>query len=319
MFGYKIALLVPVTSRGSESNNFSETTLSTNLLKSLAATTKDNQHQITLFLGVDEGDRLYDGTGAMKGLKRLFQSLVPHIHLKIVRVAGAQQRIAMLWNELAQKAYTSAHDYFFVLSDDAILISDNWVDSLVNRLQGNRNFGVVSLYEHHKRAAAGSWPTFPGFHRTHVDIFGATEAFDTVFVNSYVDIWISDVYNVFNASFIVEQAAVRNIIGGEDMPRYQPFFPGWEAYVGAVERGRRIVAQFLGRHSVPTLEEFPPSVRAWCRQLASQDTITVLGDHVETESKGEWIFRWTPAQLAYGPEGFHYRDYCAQAHGCIVM
>lgn len=318
-----VALLVPVTSKGiDERVDIEDTYLFANLLKSLQDTITDSDYQnyrISLYLAVDAGDRIYDQKGAAKLLKKLFAKYIPDVSFKLVRLTGHSQKIASIWNELVHRAHSSKgqNDYYIFLSDDAIVQSKGFVGNIAKKLADNGNFGVVAFSEKHKYAEAGSWPTFPCFHRTHVDIFGAQGqgAFDSVFVNSYVDIWISDVYRAFDSAVIHPGARILNTVGGEDSPRYTPTFPGWDAYIAAVERGRRLVGAYLSGLA-------PMAERDVIPALKGRFVVPVV---VEVDTAGEvegaealLRFRWTPRELSYGPEGLHYADYCRQAPGCVL-
>lgn len=370
-----IALLVPVTSKGLDSNvEVEETYLFTNLLTSLQNTITDKDYQdfhISLYLAVDSGDLIYDQKGASKILKKLFAKYIPRVSLKLIRLDGHSQRITAIWNELVRRAYisgtnnsggraSSRNDYFLFLSDDAIVQSSGFIRNIVTQLNSNNNFGVVAFTEKHKYSETGSWPTFPCFHRTHVDIFGSDGAFDRVFMNSYVDIWISDVYRAFGAgSAVIEpKAQILNMVGGQDSPRYNPTFPGWDAYIAAVERGRRRVAMYLGTLAPTCVEDIIPALRdrfLWqgesqspsqspspsqSQVLRQQEEVNgivfvdVSGEDADSlattattaaamgdnreTQQAVYRFHWRPQDLSYGREGYHYVDYCRQAPGCVL-
>jgi len=311
-----VALLVPVTSKGFDRNIEMEYMyLFTHLVASLqvAITEADYEaYQISLYLAIDSGDSVYDRKGAGKELQKLFSSHLPRVSFKLLRLDHHSQKIAAIWNKLVQRAFSGKrpNDYFIFLSDDAVVESEGFVGNIVTTLADNNNFGVVAFHEKHKYAKAGSWPTFPCFHRTHLEIFGADAAFDPVFVNSYVDIWISDVYRAFKSDVILPEAIILNTVGGQESPRYNPTFPGWDTYIAAVERGRRRVAAYLSSLPSERIEAIP----AMYGRLTAA-TVDATG---ETEEEEEDLrFRWSPRELSYGPEGYHYADYCRQAAGCI--
>ena len=286
--GYiKIALIVPVTSRGIQASNtiaIENLPIYSYLISSMSKlqTNETNFAITTMYLGYDEGDEIYDNRKTVKALVKHFKNKVPFVSVKPIRLVGLSQRIAHIWNHLVSIAYEDGNEYFCVLSDDSLLLSKGWLHSLIQALKRNpfmSNFGTVAFFEQHKRLKPGTFPTFPVIHKTHLDIFGSQEMIHPHFANSFADPYISDLYVVFESSRIVEVAKIVNVIGGEDTPRYNPGFPGWDNYVDLVQMGRRKIAKWLNKNK-------------------------------------EGSYTWTLAKLAYGPEGIHYTDYCKVSPGC---
>ena len=293
-----VSILVPVTSRTiSPLTPIEDTFLFTNLIDSLQSAILDSEFdkfRITLYLAIDANDPIYDQNGAAKKLKVLVKAMLPKLRLKIVRLVGFSERIGHIWNELVQRAYNGGSEYFLFASDDAIMKSPGFITSITSLLDNNLHFGVVSLKEEHKYAAAGSWPTFPCFHRLHLEIFGEERAFDPIFYNSFVDIWISDVYKPFQAAIIDMNSVVVNAIGGEDVPRYNPVFPGWDVYVNSVIEGRKKVWNYLSSLQIDDKNELIPSIIQSFTPMDNKDTYKYEG------SEGLYT---------YGEEGYHYKDY----------
>lgn len=340
--------------------------------KEVAEDNNGEYYRITLYLGIDVDDPIFDATGANKRMKRSIHELFNtdstiaqqyEMNLKVVRLDPQHSggKIAHIWNELAARAYTSGTHYFITLSDDAVLQSQGWLPVVISKLRRNNNFGMVSLYEVHKIAAPGTWPTFPCYHRTHIDIFtystgqqsiptmisGSTRnslsgnillPFDPTFMNSFADIWLADVYSIFpGAASIEPMAVVHNVVGGEERPRYAPTFPGWDTYVDSVQRARRRVAAYLSVLSEGSGDDnsggghrFPHSIVQQLQQEYQQQqqehgqersTVTMTSSidgssSTSSRSSRGYRYTWTPQSLSYGPEGYHYEDYCKQAPGC---
>ena len=55
----KIGVLIPATSNGREWNNYKETYLYINTLKSFLLT-YDKEHSYTFYIGIDRNDKVYD-------------------------------------------------------------------------------------------------------------------------------------------------------------------------------------------------------------------------------------------------------------------
>lgn len=341
----KIALLVPVTSKSLPINTpIQDTYLFSNLLKSITNTLSKSElekYSISMYLGFDANDKLYDAVGSSKQIKKYVELLCPFIQLKLIRMTGSIHRIGYIWNYLTMRAYKNRNDYYIILSDDAILKSNDWISEIVLALQFNSNIGVVSFFEQHKYTTHGTWPTFPCFSNVHIEIFTDVDdsshknqivAFDPVFTNSFVDIWLSDVYIIFNCSMIVKTAIIDNAIGGEDVPRYNPIFPGWDVYVSAVERGRERVVKYFNKWSQnASTEEISqlPSVLSKFIDFPDHSPLAVCTEEseglveVNTETSLEsidhskFIKNEEKPSLAYGTEGYHFKDICRVRQTCI--
>ena len=74
--GYKIALVVPMTSRGTEMTTVDESPLWFNLFASFVESVdwRKNKHVFTFYLGFDRGDPLYDTGDAWSDLRRSFRT-----------------------------------------------------------------------------------------------------------------------------------------------------------------------------------------------------------------------------------------------------
>ena len=305
----KVALLVPVTSNKlPEDTTIDASYLFTNLLPSLQEHIGESEYEefdISLYLGIDAGDRLFDQDGARRILKQLSASFIPKIKLKIVRMIESKHQIRRIWNELAASAYKGNNEYFIYTSDDAILQSSGFVSSITTKLHDNHGFGVVAFHELHKKAAAGSWPTFPCFSRVHLEIFGASNAFDNVLLNSYTDIYISDVYKIFNSAVIDVNAIIMNLVGGEDLPRYNPAFPGWPSYIEAVVRGRKLVLKYLNSMTNVASVKLDSGVTL----LTDNVVPSIIDKVVYSEGLESYVINMMETDMIYGPEGYHYDDY----------
>lgn len=273
----KVAILVPSTSMGYTS--LDELPLLKYLLKSLTnSITSFEKLSIILYIGYDSGDPIYDNELNMSKITQLMKESIPLLEVKTVKLSGFQGKIVHIWNDLTKRAYNDGCAYYFLLGDDVVINKSDWINEMTKILRTKNsntpNLGTVAFYD----IGSPNFPTFPVFHRTHLLIFGADNAFDPYFTNTFADPWISDIYVSFNSSYIASGVSLSNIIGGVDsvknIPRYNPKHPHIENYIDLVQRGRRRIAQYL---------------------------------------KGYW----SPTMLAYGEEGLFYKKYC-EASGCIV-
>ena len=273
----KVAILVPSTSVGFAS--LDELPLLKYLVKSLVSSIDSfDKLPIILYIGYDGGDPIYDNEENLGEILQAIKSSTPLLEVKPIKLIGFQGKIVHIWNDLTKRAYNDGCEYYFLLGDDVVITTNDWVVAMINILSRKNknapNLGTVAFYD----TGNPNFPTFPVFHRTHLLIFGADNAFDPYFTNTFADPWISDIYVSFNSSFIATDIPLINIIGGVDsvknIPRYNPKHPHIENYIDLVQRGRRRIARYL---------------------------------------KGQW----SPAMLAYGEEGIFYKKYCEES-GCII-
>jgi len=292
----RVCLVVPVTSRGAageaaispDTLQFSELPILKYLVPSLIGTFGEETFQwakVTIVIGFDEGDPIYDNEDIMRQILIEINLQLPLVVVKTVKLTGLGNKVVHIWNTLIGHSYRLGADYFFCLGDDVVMLSVNWIGQMVLRLRNNAFLpllGTVAFFDEHKLEVHGTRPTFPAFHRTHLDIFGVDTAFDPIFKNQFADPWLYDVYKPFNSSVIDSNAHLYNVIGGDFLPRYEPQLPDWEGYIDAVQRGRRRVAMWV----------------------ASRSSFT--------------NYTWTPDQLVYRAGGLHYDDYCKQSPGCSL-
>jgi hypothetical protein len=277
----KVALIVPSTSKRYKSVD--ELPLLLYFMKSLDNTLAAfDTMSVVLYLGYDEGDAMYDNEVTMNEIVSTIQQRAPSLLIKPVRLSGFEGKVVYIWNGLTRIAYDDGCEYYFLLGDDVLISTFNWIPRMINILRYEskllQNFGTVAFYD----LLQPNRPTFPVFHSTHLMIFGIETAFDPYFINSYADPWISDIYVSFNSSFIAKNIKCYNAIGGEwtNIPRYVPTDVLMEDYIDKVQRARRRIAQWVGLKT-------PIS--------------------------------WNPSTLAYGEEGIYYKVICYfyRSSGCV--
>ena len=208
----KIALCVPMTSRGTDMSTVDQSPLWFNLFASFMESIDwlNNQHEYTFYLGLDRGDPLYDTGDAWSDMRRAFAKntrraltwlnfqnltqkaiLNKKLHLKLMHfedTAGAPSQVVV---GLVNQAYEDGHDYFFQVNDDTVIVSKDWVSSFIEALRSNPimpNLGITGPVDTNNDRIL----THAFAHRTHVDIFGAF--FPPAFKNWWSDDWISTVY-----------------------------------------------------------------------------------------------------------------------------
>jgi len=217
----RVAVVVPMTSRGTDMDGVEQSPLWFNLFASFLESVdwRANRHDFHFYLGFDQGDALYD-TGdawsetrsafdghARKALKWLgygnwtvkrvleadpsIPKSRPKLDLKLVHfpdTAGAPSRAV---SKMARLAVADGADYVYQLNDDTILVSKDWLRTYVEALENSPlapNLGVAGPLDTTNERIL----THAFVHRTHVNIFDGF--FPTAFRNWWSDDWISVVY-----------------------------------------------------------------------------------------------------------------------------
>jgi hypothetical protein len=129
----------------------------------------------------------------MENIITAISFFIPNIIIRPIRLTGFTGKIVHIWSDLTSRAYTDGAQYFFLLGDDVVVLTHNWMSKIIIKLHNNpvmSNFGTVAFYD----TQQPFFPTFPAFHRIHLDIFGKENAFDSFFTNTFADPWLSDVY-----------------------------------------------------------------------------------------------------------------------------
>ena len=201
-------------------------------------------------LGYDAGDSVYDDPSTLENILEACKFFVPQYRWKAIQLQNLEGKVVHIWNHLTAVAAMDGGEYFCLLADDVVIETPDWATRVMSTLTENpflTNFGTVAFFDQQQPG----FPSFPCFHRTHLEVVGDLfAAMDPIFVNSFADPWISDVYAAFNSSFIPKNIVLENKIGGNgnpQMPRYQQLRVGMEHYLDAVHRARRIAAQWLNK------------------------------------------------------------------------
>jgi len=215
----KVAFLIPSTSNGrDEWSSAQDTYLWKILCESLEKYTPD--HEIKLFIGYDEDDRIYSIAEERLKFRAKFMNFkiewFPQFHKK--------GKVTMIWNSLAYEALKQEYDYLKVLGDDIRMPNDNgWLGCFINKLKKNENIGFSAGWSNNDAI-----PTQFLIHKTHINIF------DFVYPNEIpnwgCDNWMYDIYPEKYRNWIKSFPLLN--VGGQ--PRYEIQFS--ETYVAAIVR-----------------------------------------------------------------------------------
>ena len=215
----KVAFLIPsTTNKRDEWKEAQDTYLWKILCESLEKYTPD--HEIKLFIGYDDDDRIYSVAEERLKFKARFMNFkiewFPMIHKK--------GKVNLIWNSLAYEALKQEYDYLKVLGDDIRMPNDNgWLGCFINKLKKNENIGFSAGWSNNDQI-----PTQFLIHKTHINIF------DFVYPNEIpnwgVDNWLYDIYPEKYRNWIKSFPLLN--VGGQ--PRYEIQFS--ETYVAAIVR-----------------------------------------------------------------------------------
>lgn len=179
----KIGILVPVCSRNQPWKSYEDSFLYTTLLPSFEST-KSQGYEYVFYIGVDDDDTLFlDARDRLPG--------------RIVVLTDCQHAPARAWNVLCANAYDDGCDYMFQLADDVHIETPGWTERFIDKLQENRNIGVVGPChpENYQGRIVNGNPFVienAFVHKTHYEIFKTFYPHEIR--NWFCDDWITRVY-----------------------------------------------------------------------------------------------------------------------------
>jgi hypothetical protein len=209
---YKVAIGIPVTSKGTLMNEISDSPIWTNLFDSFMDSIdwNSNHIQFGFHIGFDRADNIYDTGDAWSEMREMFKSraymrlkdamvddalitsiLEHQLSIKLAHFDDLQGAPSQVVSQLMLTAYETGYDYFYQVNDDTQIVSPNWALQFINALKYNpvaSNVGVTGPLDTHNDKIF----THSFVHRTHIEIFGYY--FPPSFKNWWSDDWISTVY-----------------------------------------------------------------------------------------------------------------------------
>jgi len=225
----KVAFLIPSTSNGrDEWKEAQDTYLWKILCETLERHTPD--HQIKLFIGYDDDDRIY--SIAEERLK--FRAKFMNFKIEWFPQHNKKGKVNLIWNSLAYEALKQEYDYLKVLGDDIRMPNDNgWLGLFINKLKKNKNIGWSAGYSNNDAIATQFL-----VHRTHFEIFGFI--YPNEIPNWGVDDYLFQVYPEKYRNWLKSYPLLN--VGGQ--PRYEIQFS--ENFVKAiVKRYKPTLNRFL--------------------------------------------------------------------------
>ena len=121
------------------------------------------QHDIKLFVGYDEDDRIY--SIADERLK--FKARFTKFKIEWFPMVNLKGKVTTIWNKLGEEALKQDYHYIKLLGDDIRMPNDiGWLGCMINKLKKNNNIGWSAGYSNNDAIATQFL-----VHKTHYDIF----------------------------------------------------------------------------------------------------------------------------------------------------
>lgn len=234
---YKIALLVPTTTKKTDKIIDNMKLLTTFLPSLTTSIDKMRRDQYVLYLGYDINDEVYDNKENMSIITEKIKQIIAGypITVKCYRMDNSKKSVVHLWNKLYEIAYKDGCEYFYQLGDDILFESTPWAKLFINKLHDEfEDIGVVGpqdRIEVHRRLMTQSFVS-----RKHYEIFGYY--YPEVFKNWFSDNWITDVYGL-EKSYIFPNIGIKNCLaGGDNKQRYEIDFSARDILKEEVAKGQ---------------------------------------------------------------------------------
>ncbi|KAG6374427.1 glycosyltransferase family 2 protein [Boletus reticuloceps] len=276
----KVAILLPITSRGSDPPTQCLSFLKT-FAESLARTTWRDTHQlgserfvVKVYLAIDHDDPLLmrrdDKTGMYIAEAVLVSQNICDVAIEFCdHPAG---HVCAIWRQIAKRAWEDRCDYFVLMGDDVVLEDEGWIRDAHTefartalRTGAPHGFGCVAFTD----ISFPGMPTFPIVHCTHLDIFNG-DIIPEVFINQDGDPFLYQLYRRWDCSRMFA-ARISNGIGGSMPARYQQrHVKGWT--FGPLDKATATTEEWLLRFCPAvlrklTLDVVIPSFRVQLRFL----------------------------------------------------
>jgi hypothetical protein len=217
---YRWGLLLPISSRGLTKSKCDSMLkqFKTSLFESTTAADRD---LITIYMGIDKGDLVYDAPDSTKMLAELFKG-VKIKHHPLFEV-GYRGKLCWIWDKLAQYAVRDGADFVVLLGDDVELKTSNWKREIEEKFldishKRNLPFGIACVA--FQDTAFPVFPTFPVIHRRHILEVYQGNLFPPEFMNQHGDPFLFEIYRRWGASEFADTAQLKNTVGGKDCARY---------------------------------------------------------------------------------------------------
>lgn len=184
---YKVAMLIPTTTRERNWKSITDTDLYKINIKSFLLSYCP-EHSYTYYLGIDDDDPIFSQQAEKEKLQR-FVNIMKNVSLQFVSMKGIKKgHLTTMWNRLFTEAYHDGCDYFYQCGDDIQFINKGWVSQSIKLLKLYHGYGVTGpLDKMQYRVHTQSFVS-----RKHYELFGVY--FPNQIINWFCDDWITKIY-----------------------------------------------------------------------------------------------------------------------------
>jgi hypothetical protein len=171
-------------------------------------TTCDKEHEYTLYIGYDPGDRIFSEPKEQDIISR-FSVAFKFLKVVFVEMNAKRGHLTKMWNQLFKRAYDDGCDYFYQCGDDISFDTKGWVNDCIAVLEDNEGIGIAGPVNNNNLIITQGFVS-----RTHMKIFG--EFFPETILNWGCDDWYNHVYQPYFCYILRNHYCSNN--GG--LPRY---------------------------------------------------------------------------------------------------
>ena len=160
----KVAFLIPSTTHKRDNWLKAEDTYLWTILCRTLELYKP-QHEIKLFVGYDDDDRIY----SIEEERLKFSCRFMDFKIEwFPQIRSQKGKVTKIWNNLSEEALKQNYDYMKVLGDDIKMPNDiGWLGCFINKLKKNDNIGFCAGWSNNDEI-----PTQFLIHKTHINIYG---------------------------------------------------------------------------------------------------------------------------------------------------
>jgi hypothetical protein len=184
---YKVALLIPTTSKGRPWKSMKETYLY-NYSMATFLQTLTKAYSYVIYVGYDHDDPLFSDDAQCAELCQLATD-ISNVTFNFTRYEDIPKGyLTKMWNILYKKAYDDGCNYFYQCGDDITFTKPHWVKESIHMLRRNNDIGIAGPLNNNGRILTQVMVS-----RAHMEIFGYF--FPEEIVNWCCDDWYNFVYS----------------------------------------------------------------------------------------------------------------------------
>lgn len=183
---YKVALLIPTTSKGRDWKSMKDAYLY-NLSVATFLKTMTKAYNYVFYIGYDNDDALFTKEEERAYLLEMVKD-VSNVQFKFTEFEDIPKgHVTKMWNILFKKAFEDGCEYFYQCGDDINFNSANWVKDSIHVLRRNNDIGIAGPLNNNGRILTQVMVS-----RRHMHIFGFF--FPEEIINWCCDDWYNYVY-----------------------------------------------------------------------------------------------------------------------------